>query len=63
MPGLGIKDRRAIRREDAMENKKVSKKKNGEQMSLKDKRGQVIAGSKKIAKERAERRRLMGFDV
>lgn len=46
-----------------MENKKASKKKNAEQMSLKDKRGQVIAGSKKIAEERAERRRLMGLDV
>lgn len=63
MLGLGINDRRAIRREDAMENKKASKKKNAEQMSLKDKRGQVIAGSKKIAEERAERRRLMGLDV
>ena len=46
-----------------MENKNASKKKTGEPMSLKEKRGQAIAGSKRIAEERAERRRLMGFDV
>ena len=46
-----------------MENKNANKKKTGEPMSLKKKRGQAIAGSKRIAEERAERRRLMGFDV
>lgn len=46
-----------------MENKNASKKKNGEPMSLKDKLGQAIAGSKRIAEERSERRRLMGLDV
>lgn len=60
---LGINDRGTIKREDAMENKNASKKKTGEPMSLKEKRGQAIAGSKRIAEERAERRRLMGFDV
>lgn len=46
-----------------MENKNASKKKTEEPMSLKDKKGQVIAGAKRIAEERAERRRLMGLDV
>ena len=46
-----------------MENKNASKKKTEEPMSRKDKKGQAIAGAKRIAEERAERRRLMGLDV
>lgn len=62
---LGINDRRIINQEAAVENKNASKKKKKteEPMSLKDKKGQAIAGSKRIAEERAERRRLMGLDV
>lgn len=60
---LGINDRRIINQEAAVENKNASKKKTEEPMSLKDKKGQAIAGSKRIAEERAERRRLMGLDV
>lgn len=56
-------DRRIINQEAAVENKNASKKKTEEPMSLKDKKGQAIAGSKRIAEERAERRRLMGLDV
>ena len=58
-----INDRRIINQEAAVENKNASKKKTEEPMSLKDKKGQAIAGSKRIAEERAERRRLMGLDV
>ena len=60
---LGISGRRITKREVAMENKKANKKKTGEPMSLKDKREQAIAGSKRIAEERAERRKLMGLDA
>lgn len=60
---LGINDRRIINQEAVVENKNASKKKTEEPMSLKDKKGQAIAGSKRIAEERAERRRLMGLDV
>ena len=63
MLGLGISDRRIINQEAAVENKNASKKKTEEPMSLKDKQRQAIAGSKRIAEERAERRRLMGLDV
>lgn len=60
---LGINDRRIINQEAAVENKNASKKKTEEPMSLKDKKGQAIAGAKRISEERAERRRLMGLDV